>query len=213
MAVKSSFSNMVLALGCICLVCSALLGLVNNMTAEPIAAANLAKTSSAIAAVVPAFDNVPGDDIQTVVSDGREYKVYVAKSDGKVVGYAIEVLPTGFGGTIEMLVGFDASTGHIYNTSVISHSETPGLGAHIADSGEDSFRSQFAGMNPATTTMTVSKDGGDIDAITASTITSRAYTSGVATACKVYKALRGEDDADVVTGATKKVEEEADDEQ
>ncbi|MBR4771842.1 MAG: RnfABCDGE type electron transport complex subunit G [Bacteroidales bacterium] len=202
MAVKSSFGNMVLALGCICLVCSALLGLVNHVTAEPISAANLAKTNNAIAAVVPSFDNVPSEDVMIVEVDGKQYKVYPASYDGKIVGYAIQVLPTGFGGTIDMLVGFDAATGIIYNTSVVSHSETPGLGAKISESGAGSFRSQFDGMDPAKTKFQVKKDGGDIDAITASTITSRAFTSGVAEAYKVYLTIKGEDASDVVTGAS-----------
>ena len=202
MAVKSSFGNMVLALGCICLVCSALLGLVNHVTAEPIAVANLAKTNNAIKAVTPEFDNVPGEEVMTVEVDGKEYTVYPATYQGKVMGYAIQVKPTGFGGTIDMLVGFDAETGIIYNTSVISHSETPGLGAKISESGKGSFREQFEGMNPSTTKLTVKKDGGDIDAITASTITSRAFTSGVAEAYKVYLTIKGEDASDVVTGAS-----------
>ena len=207
MAAKSSFLNMVLALGCICLVCSALLGLVNHVTAEPIAAANLAKTNNAIKAVVPEFDNIPSEDSWNVEVDGKQYKVYPATYQGKVMGYAIEVLPTGFGGTIDMLVGFDAETGNIYNTSVISHSETPGLGAKITETGEGSFRAQFDGMDPAATKFMVRKDGGDIDAITASTITSRAFTSGVAEAYKVYLTIKGEDATDVVTGASKAKEE------
>ena len=199
---------MVLALGCICLVCSALLGLVNNMTAEPIAAANLAKTNNAIAAVVPSFDNVPSEDVMTVEVDGKQYTVYPASYDGKIVGYAIQVLPTGFGGTIDMLVGFDAATGIIYNTSVVSHSETPGLGAKITETGKGSFREQFDGMDPAKTKFMVKKDGGDIDAITASTITSRAFTSGVAEAYKVYLTIKGEDASDVVTGASQQTKED-----
>lgn len=202
MAVKSSFFNMVLALGCICLVCSALLGLVNHVTAEPIAAANLAKTNSAIAAVVPEFDNVPSEEVMTVEVDGKQYKVFPATYQGKVMGYAVEVMPTGFGGVIDMLVGFDAETGVIYNTSVISHSETPGLGAKITETGAGNFRAQFDGMSPAATKFLVKQDGGDIDAITASTITSRAFTSGVAEAYKVYLTIKGEDATDVVTGAS-----------
>ena len=207
MAAKSSFLNMVLALVCICLGCSALLGLVNHVTAEPIAAANLAKTNNAIKAVVPEFDNIPSEDSWNVEVDGKQYKVYPATYQGKVMGYAIEVLPTGFGGTIDMLVGFDAETGKIYNTSVISHSETPGLGAKITETGEGSFRAQFDGMDPAATKFMVRKDGGDIDAITASTITSRAFTSGVAEAYKVYLTIKGEDATDVATGATKAKED------
>ena len=202
MAKKSSFINMVLALGCICLVCSALLGLVNHVTAEPIAVANLAKTNNAIKAVTPEFDNVPSEEVMKVEVDGKEYTVYPATYQGKIMGYAIQVKPTGFGGTIDMLVGFDAETGKIYNTSVISHSETPGLGAKISETGAGSFRAQFDGMDPAKTKLMVKKDGGDVDAITASTITSRAFTSGVAEAYKVYLTIKGEDASDVVTGAS-----------
>jgi electron transport complex protein RnfG len=193
---------MVLALGCICLVCSALLGLVNHVTAEPIAVANLAKTNNAIKAVTPEFDNVPSEEVMKVEVDGKEYTVYPATYQGKIMGYAIQVKPTGFGGTIDMLVGFDAETGKIYNTSVISHSETPGLGAKISETGAGSFRAQFDGMDPAKTKLMVKKDGGDVDAITASTITSRAFTSGVAEAYKVYLTIKGEDASDVVTGAS-----------
>ena len=72
--------------------------------------------------------------------------------------------------------------GTVYNTSVFSHAETPGLGAKCT---EPQFHDQFAGWNPGEKTLAVRKDGGDVDAITASTITSRAYTLAVANAVKV----------------------------
>ena len=103
---------------------------------------------------------------------------------GEVVGYAIEVAPSGFGGAINMMVGFTPD-GVIYNTSVISCSETPGLGAKILDS-EIAPRAQVKGLNPAASRIAVKKDGGDIDAITASTITSRAFLSGVQRAYEVF---------------------------
>ncbi|NLD22576.1 MAG: RnfABCDGE type electron transport complex subunit G [Bacteroidales bacterium] len=204
MAAKSTFTNMVLSLGSICLVCSALLGIANNVTAEPIAQATLAKINDKISYVVPSYDNNPSDNVTMVEVDGTEYKVYLASMSDKVVGYAIEVAPTGFGGPISMIVGFDAENGNIYNTAVISHSETPGLGDKIASNEQGSFRDQFIEMNPASNKLSVRKDGGDIDAITAATISSRAFTVGVSTAYKVYLTLVGSGDADVVSGASKK---------
>lgn len=180
MALKSSFKNMALSLTVICLVCSAVLGCVYVVTAEPINEANMAKQNASIAAVCPEFDNAPFDERSEI--DGSA--VYTAKMAGKVVGYAIEVAPSGFGGAINMMVGFTPE-GTIYNTAVISCSETPGLGAKILDS-EIAPRAQVKGLNPANAKISVKKDGGDIDAITASTITSRAFLSGVQRAYEVF---------------------------
>ena len=181
MATKSTFGNMVLVLSGICLVCSALLGTVYAVTKAPIEASELAKVNAAIAAVTPAFDNVPSEEVRTV--DGGQ--IYTSRSGDEVVGYAIKVSVGGFGGPLQLMVGFTPD-GTVYNTSVISHSETPGLGAKIVDEN-CAPREQVKGKNPATADLTVSKDGGEIDAITASTITSRAFLKGVNAAYEVFK--------------------------
>jgi len=183
MAKPSTFKNMVLSLSIICLVCAALLGVVYSVTAEPIAKAELEKVNSAIASVVPEFDNVPSDEILQF----GESTVYLAKKSGETVGYAVKVKTSGFGGPIQMMVGFQPD-GTIYNTSVISHSETPGLGAKITDESIQP-RAQVKGKNPSVNNLTVSKDGGEIDAITASTITSRAFLKGVSLAYDVFKQI------------------------
>ncbi len=201
---ESSLKNMLLSLGVICLVCSALLAVVYQFTKDPIDAATVAKTNKAIAEVVPAFDNVPSEEVSEVELDGTSYKVYTAKSAGQVVGYAVESSAVGFGGPINVMVGFDAATGAIFNTSVISHSETPGLGAKITDVAGH-FRGQFPGLDPKTSSLGVKKDGGDIDAITASTISSRAFISAVKTAYNVYLTLNGQE-SDAVSGASKPAE-------
>ena len=109
--------------------------------------------------------------------------MYPAKKDGKTVGYAVESFTSkGFSGRINVMVGFDMD-GNIVGTSVISHSETPGLGAKMTD---PAFSSQFVGKNPASYRLAVTKDGGDVDAITASTITSRAYCDAVDRAYRVF---------------------------
>ena len=179
----STFGNMVLALTVICLVCAALLGLVQHITAGPIARTDQQKENAAIAAVVPAFDNEPSAEKTEV----GESVVFTARSGEEVVGYAIKVRTGGFGGTLVMMVGFTPD-GTVYNTSVLSHSETPGLGAKITDEGV-APRAQVIGKNPATTVMDVKKYHGDIDAITASTITSRAFLKGITIAYDVFRTL------------------------
>lgn len=169
--------------------CSLLLGSVYAVTKAPIDQAGVAKVNAAISQVVPAFDNVPSEEV--IETDGSE--VYVAKQAGQTVGYAVKVAAAGFGGQIQMMVGF-LPDGTIYNTSVISHSETPGLGAKIAGNGQQAPpRAQIVGKNPATTRIAVKKDGGDIDAITASTITSRAFLKGVETAYDVFLKIRSDE--------------------
>ena len=182
MAAKSTFGNMVLALSIICLVCSALLGTVYAVTKAPIEASQLQKVNEAIAAVTPAFDNVPYENVRPV--EGGE--IYTATQGGETVGYAIKVSAGGFGGPLTVMVGFTPD-GTIYNTSVVSHSETPGLGAKLVDESV-APREQVKGKHPERNNLTVSKDGGEIDAITASTITSRAFLKAVGQAYEVFRA-------------------------
>ncbi len=185
MAVKSSFRNMALCLFAICLVCSALLAGVYALTAEPIAAAEAAKNEAAIKDVLPP-SAVKIEEARTVDFEGTSYEYNLAYDEaGNVVGCAINVAPVGFGGPILIKVGFDVN-GVIWNTKVLSQAETPGLGAKCV---EPAFSDQFKGFNPAEKKLAVTKDGGDVDAITASTITSRAYSDGLALAAKVFQAI------------------------
>jgi electron transport complex protein RnfG len=185
MAVKSSFKNMSLCLLAICLVCSALLAGVYALTAEPIAAAAAAKNEAAIKEVLPETA-VAIEEERTVDFEGASYGYNLAYDElGNTVGCAINVAPVGFGGPIVIKVGFDVN-GCICNTKVLSQAETPGLGAKCV---EPSFSDQFKGWNPAEKELAVKKDGGDVDAITASTITSRAYADGLLLATKVFQAI------------------------
>lgn len=180
MAAKSTFGNMALVLSGICLVCSALLGIVYAVTKAPIEASELQKVNEAIAAVTPSFDNIPSEEVR-IVEGGQ---IYTATVGGETVGYAIKVAVGGFGGPLQMMVGFTPD-GIIYNTSVISHAETPGLGAKIVDENIPT-RVQVKGLHPASDKISVRKDGGQVDAITASTITSRAFLKGVNAAYDVF---------------------------
>ena len=187
MAVKSSFKNMTLCLMAICLVCSALLAGVYALTAEPIAAAAAAKNEAAIKEVLPETA-VAIEEERTVDMEGQTYSYNLAYDEqGNTVGCSINVSTLGFGGPIIIKVGFNAE-GLIWNTKVLSQAETPGLGAKCTESA---FADQFKQFNPAQKSLKVKKDGGDVDAITASTITSRAYSNGLAVAVNVFNTIVG----------------------
>ena len=176
---------MTVCLLAICLVCSGLLAGVYALTAEPIAAAAAAKNEAAIMEVLPETA-VSIEEERTVDFEGASYAYNLAYDEvGNVVGCAINVAPVGFGGPITIKVGFDVN-GLIWNTKVLSQAETPGLGAKCV---EPSFSDQFKGWDPAQKDLAVKKDGGDVDAITASTITSRAYADGLLLATKVFQAI------------------------
>lgn len=199
MAMQSSFKNMTVCLLTICVVCSALLAGVYALTKEPIDAAAAAKNEAAIKEVLPE-SAVTIEEERTVEYEGQTYSYNLAYDEvGNVVGCAINVAPVGFGGPIAIKVGFNAD-GVIWNTKVLSQAETPGLGAKCV---EPSFADQFKGFDVTRKKLAVKKDGGDVDAITASTITSRAYADGLATAVNVLAAISGTPMLlDSTTGAT-----------
>ncbi len=151
-------------------VVAAVLAGVNSVTKPIIDQLNEEKTQKAIAAVLPGgFDEIIEnyDDASGIVS-----KVYKGAN-----GYALEVTPSGFDNTITMMVGVD-NEGKVLGISVVSHTETAGLGAVAAatTSAGEAFRGQFVGQSGS---VAVSKDGGTLDAITGATITSRAICAGV----------------------------------
>ncbi|MCR4859423.1 MAG: RnfABCDGE type electron transport complex subunit G [Bacteroidales bacterium] len=180
MAAVSSLKNMVLCLSAVCLICSAVVGAAYVVTAEPIAEAAQAKTTASIAAVLPEFTGTPEQGSINV--NGVDYNYYKVDE----AGYAIVSNTSGFGGLLSLMVGI-ASDGTVHNTAVLSHSETPGLGAKCTT--DDHFISQFRGFDPKAKSLAVRKDGGDLDAITASTITSRAYALAVSNAVDVFNKL------------------------
>ena len=185
MAAESTLKNMALCLTAVCLICSAVVGVAYAVTAEPIEAAAQAKTTASIAAVLPEFSGTP--ERGSISVNGTDYTYY--KADG--AGFAIISGTSGFGGALTLMVGIDDG-GRIHNTTVLSHSETPGLGAKCTT--DEHFISQFRGFDPAVKSLTVKKDGGDLDAITASTITSRAYALAVSNAVNVFHQLTGGQD-------------------
>ena len=146
---------------------------VNMITAPAIAELNAQKTQEAIELVLPG-----GGDEVSFPETALVSKVYASDT-----GYAVEVTPGGFDNTITMMVGVDKS-GSVLGISIISHTETAGLGA-VAAAGTpagEAFRNEFVG---ATGSVSVSKDGGEVEAITGATITSRAVCVGVNAALEV----------------------------
>ncbi|MBQ7098487.1 MAG: RnfABCDGE type electron transport complex subunit G [Oscillospiraceae bacterium] len=160
-------------------VAAALAG-VNAVTAPVIAELNAAATQEAISAVLPGgFDSEVADYADAT---GLVSKVYQGAN-----GYAVEVGPSGFDNTITMMVGVD-NEGKVLGISIVSHTETAGLGA-VADADTPkgiAFRDQFVG---ASGSVSVTKDGGTMDAITGATITSRAICVGVNAALDVVAGL------------------------
>ncbi len=169
MKTASYVLRLTLTLLLITAITAAALAGVNTVTAPIIAEINAQKTQKAIEAVLPG-----GGELLTDFSDESGVITAVYGSD---TGYAVEVNPAGFNGAIKMMVGV-SKDGKVLGVSVISHTETAGLGAVAAakTSAGESFRGQYVGQSG---TLAVTNDGGTIDAITGATITSRAVTAGI----------------------------------
>lgn len=221
---KSSYKNMLLSLFFICLLAAGLLAKVNDVTEAPIAEAKALKLEEAIKNVVPEFDNNPVAESYKVATDsGDSLLVYPAKRGDDIVGFAVNSYSNnGFSGNIQVMVGFDTEN-TIVNYAVLSHGETPGLGSQMVDwfkpqvqesslieklfgfkVKQSEANSSIIGKNPETTKFEVSNDGGDIDAISASTITSRAFLEAVRRAYAAYT----ESENYTSTGATIAIEDE-----
>lgn len=182
---ESTFVSMVLTLFIVTLVASAALGYLYELTKAPIAASKLAKQNNAIKQVVPEFDNEPGQESYTMDVDGGTLEFFPAKKSGELVGTAVSTFTNkGFSGNFKIMVGF-LPDGTIHNISVLEHKETPGLGDKMQKNKSD-WSVQFNGKNPANFQLKVTKDGGDVDAITASTISSRAFCDAVERAYNAY---------------------------
>jgi len=182
---------MLIALFVITAVSGGLLGLVYGMTKDTIAEVDAKKNEAAIQAVLPLDGEI------TYKADTLRYNYEGADltfpcnlaydANGNFKGAAVKTSEGGFGGKIDMMVGFLAD-GTIKGTSVLSHAETPGLGANMTGK----FKDQFVDKNPASFKLTVTKDGGDVDAITAATITSRAFSKAVDKAYKAFEANKSQ---------------------
>ena len=189
-AKKESMGMLALMLFLITFITALLLGFVNQVTAPQIAKNNEATRAAAMAEVIPDAEFVEAEPSEVPAPDKETpaiQNIYEAQKDGETVGYCMEVLPSGFGGTLTVVVGINTD-GTVAGAKVTSHAETPGLGAKAQS--DPTWIVQFAGQ-AADGSLAVTKDGGTINSITGATITSRAVTLAVNTAGSYVQGLGG----------------------
>lgn len=185
---ESTFINMLLSLFVVTAVASLALAGVYNLTYEPIARVEKEKKEEAIKLVLPDFDTLKVYEVPPPEGD-RRLVFHEGWQGDSLVGVAIQTYTTkGYSGFIELMVGFRPD-GTINKIEVLQQKETPGLGTKMAT---DQFRSQFYAKNPGQFRLKVKKDGGDVDAITAATISSRAFCDAVSRAYETYNKEGGQ---------------------
>ena len=192
---ESSLTNMVLVLTGVAVIMGGILAFVNHLTEGPINEQKEKALADGIKAVMVCDDLKVDETIEVRQNDEKDkelvYTVYEVKdAQGKDLGAAVESTTGGFGGDLKVLVGFDLE-GNILGYTLLEHAETPGLGAKADKWFQKGEKGDIIGKNPAEP-LIVSKDGGQVDAITASTITSRAFLLAVNNAYKAYKATPAE---------------------
>ncbi len=198
---SSSLKNMILSLLVITTISGASLSYVHKITAKGIEQSRQKKKIEAITAVLPQFSNNPLKEMYKIaLFENDSLEVYPARRNDSLVGLAIaSKTNSGFSGEIKIMVGF-LPNGIVYKTKVIEHHETPGLGDKME---QPEFYSQFEQFNFHEKINSVTKNGGDIDAITAATISSRAYCNAVQNAYSVFQKNNQQWSSDSQSGATK----------
>ncbi len=181
---------MVMTLLAVCLISATILGFVQTLTKDAIEASKLKAQNDAIKAILPEFTEL-GASWKAVPAEGGDsltfFPAYNASKE--LVGVAVKsYTKSGFSGLIEIMVGFKPD-GEISGYQVLEHKETPGLGSKMQAwfSNSEKPKQSIIGKNPDTTDMHVSKDGGEVDAITASTISSRAFLEAIRRAYESFK--------------------------
>ena len=200
----TSFKKMVLALLLVSAIASTSLGIIYALTKETISEARKLQKQNAIETVLPDFDNDPLEKIEKRSVDGDTLYFYTAQEKGEWIGTAVETFTNkGFSGKFKLMVSFTPDV-KIYNISVLEHHETPGLGdkmekeKSLDKSTGKSWSSQFEGKDPSEFKLTVKKDGGDVDAITAATISSRAFCDAVQRAYDEFVKMQQETKEDSI---------------
>lgn len=186
---ESTLPNMILSLGIITVIAGALLGWMYSITKEPIEQQAQAQQQAAIAEVAPKFDNDPEAEKWETEINGLPFTVYPARENDKLVGAAVKgETMNGFAGEIVVMCGFEAD-GTVKDYRVLRQAETPGLGTKMEMWFRDPAGARSViGKNPDATSFYVTKDaGGEIDGITAATISSRAFLETLRNAFQAYK--------------------------
>ncbi|WP_372948859.1 RnfABCDGE type electron transport complex subunit G [Mariniphaga sp.] len=185
---ESTFINMVLTLFVVTFIVAVVLGFVYDLTKDAIEEAKMKAQSEAIEKVLPEFDEL-GESIKVALpATDDSLEIFPAYKAGELVGVAIKTFTNnGFSGFISVMAGID-NTGNLFGYEVLEHAETPGLGSKMNEWFRNAEKptQNIIGKNPETHQFEVTKDGGDIDAITASTITSRAFLDALTRAFEAY---------------------------
>ena len=186
---EASIWRLVIVLTSIALIAGLALTGVYALTKGPIEKGQKEKKEKALQAVLPDYQGTVRDTV-IVDADNEEIPVHLAVGEnGELCGAGIETYTKkAFAGRFDLMVGFD-STGTIVNTEVLKAGETPGLGDKI-NKNKSEFANQFNHQNPADFQLVVKKDGGDVDAITAATISSRAYCDAVQRAYDIFMKIK-----------------------
>ena len=190
---------MVLSLTIITLFAAAALGGVYTLTKEPIEQAKIQKQTASIAKVLPAYSTLSEAEPQNGLVLHKAYD-----EQGELVGAAVETAENGFGGVFKLMVGFDRN-GNIVSYEVLEQQETPGLGSHITEWFKTDKNNQSICGKSAREPLGVTKDGGEVDAITAATISSRAFLLAVNNAYNAFAANITDELTDAASGASRLV--------
>lgn len=186
---ESTFTNMVLTLFLVTLIAATALGYVYDLTKDAIEIAKLKAQAEAITKVLPQYETL-GESFKVVAeTEGDSLEIFPAYNGQELVGIAIKTYTKkGFSGFISVMAGIDKD-GNFSGYEVLEHAETPGLGSKMGVwfNNADKPKQNIIGRNPNSTKFLVTKDGGEIDAITASTITSRAFLDALQRAYKAYE--------------------------
>lgn len=194
---ESTFTNMVVTLLAVTAIAATALGYIYDLTKEPIALAKIKAQKEAITKVLPQYESLGESFKVGAETEGDSLEIFPAFNGQELVGIAIKTYTKkGFSGFISIMAGIDKS-GNFSGYEVLEHAETPGLGSKMGVwfNNSEKPNQNIIGKSPANTKFEVSKDGGDIDAITASTITSRAFLDALVRAYKAY-----EQNSDLTTG-------------
>jgi electron transport complex protein RnfG len=195
---QSSLQNMVLSLVVICMVAAGALAGVYTLTKANIAAQEKAKQQAAILAVLPEGCTVgEAEEVEGVT-------IYKATKGSEWVATAIETSEVGFDGPQVIMVGLDTE-GKVINYEILKQTETPGLGAHITHWFKNAAKPGQNIIGRKAGSLRVNKDGGEIDAITAATISSRAFLKAIN---KAYLAIATEEPVDAATSASQQQSKE-----
>ena len=183
-----------------CVVVAGLLGGVNAITADKIAAINLEKTQEAMKEVVADPDNSTFSDALELTAEmtdaalaggGTLTEAYEVLVDGASAGHALKIVASGSQGSIEMMVGLDAE-GVVTGVAIVDNAETSGIGSKVMENEPTTANpgvgvlDQFKGKSPADGTLAV---GSNVDAITGATVSTKGVTSGVNAALAVAGVL------------------------